>query len=61
MNAAQKIFVGLEIIGEPLAAGYFLLKGKIRAGGGLVAISMAGALSFGIFSISSLRADFKGG
>lgn len=49
LSAAQKIFIWLVIIAAPLAAGYLLLKDKVRAGGGLLAISMAGALAFGIF------------
>jgi hypothetical protein len=49
LNAAQEIFVVTVIAVAPLAAGYFLWKGKLRSGGALLAASMAGAFVFGVF------------
>jgi hypothetical protein len=49
LNAAQEIFVGAVITASPLVAGYLLWKNKLRAGGALLAASMAGALVFGAF------------
>jgi hypothetical protein len=49
LNAAQEIFVGAVITALPLVAGYLLWKNKLRAGGALLAASMAGALVFGAF------------
>jgi hypothetical protein len=49
LNAAQEIFVGVVITAAPLVAGYLLWKNKTRAGGALLAASMAGALVFGVY------------
>jgi hypothetical protein len=49
LNAPQEIFVGAVIAASPLVAGYLLWKNKLRAGGALLAVSMAGAFVFGVF------------
>lgn len=45
----QKMFVALVIVAAPLLAGYFIWRYRLRLGGTLLTISMAGALIFGIY------------
>ncbi|HLW43006.1 MAG TPA: hypothetical protein VKS00_00885 [Candidatus Acidoferrales bacterium] len=49
LNAFQKIFVAVVIIVAPLCAAYLIWKGNLRTGGPLLALSMAGALAFGVY------------
>jgi hypothetical protein len=49
LNAFQKIFVALVIVVAPLYAAYLIWKGNFRIGGALLAVSMAGALVFGVY------------
>jgi hypothetical protein len=49
LNAFQKIFVAAVIVLAPLYAAYLIWKGKMRVGGALLALSMAGALVFGVY------------
>ena len=49
LNAFQKIFVAAVIVVAPLYAAYLIWKGNLRAGGALLALSMAGALVFGVY------------
>src|SRR5579862_9706168 len=49
LNAFQKIFVAVVIIVGPLCAAYLIWKGNLRTGGPLLALSMAGALAFGVY------------
>jgi len=49
LDAFQKLFVGVVILAAPLFAGYLLWKRRLRTGGWLLAISMAGALAFGVY------------
>lgn len=48
LNSFQKIFVAVVIVVAPLYAAYLIWKGSLRTGGMLLAVSMAGALAFGI-------------
>jgi hypothetical protein len=49
VNAFQKAFVAAVIVVAPFYAAYLTWKGSMRAGGVLLAISMAGALVFGVY------------
>ena len=49
LNGFQNFFVGVVIVVAPLLAGYLIWKGNMRAGGALLALSMAGALVFGAY------------
>ena len=49
VNAFQKAFVAAVIVVAPFYAAYLIRKGSMRAGGGLLALSMAGALVFGVY------------
>jgi hypothetical protein len=49
LSAAQEVFVVGVTTATPLMAGYLLWKSKLRAGGALLAASMAGALIFGVY------------
>jgi hypothetical protein len=49
LTIAQTIFVGAVIVTAPLVAAYFIWKRRSRLGGALLAISMAGALAFGVY------------
>ena len=49
LNSFQKIFVAVVIVVAPLYAAYLIWKGNLRAGGVLLAVSMAGALVFGVY------------
>ncbi len=49
LNAFQKIFVAAVIVVAPLYAAYLIWKGNLRTGGALLALSMAGALVFGVY------------
>jgi amino acid permease len=49
LTMAQKIFVGVVIVATPLVAAYLIRRRKLRLGGALLAISMAGALAFGVY------------
>jgi hypothetical protein len=49
LDAFQKLFVGVVILAAPLFAGCILWKGRLRTGGWLLAISMAGAFAFGVY------------
>jgi hypothetical protein len=49
LTIAQKTFVGVVIVVAPLVAGYLIWKHRLRLGGALMAISMAGALTFGVY------------
>jgi hypothetical protein len=49
LDAFQKIFVVAVILIAPLFAAYLIWKGRLRAGGAVLAISMAGALVFGVY------------
>ena len=49
LNAFQKIFVAAVIVVAPLYAAYLVWKGNLRTGGALLALSMAGALVFGVY------------
>lgn len=45
----QKVFIALVIVAAPLLAGYFIWRYRLRLGGALLTISMAGALIFGVY------------
>lgn len=49
LSFAQKLFVGIVIVAMPIAAAYLLWKRNLRAGGSLLALSMAGAFMFGVY------------
>jgi hypothetical protein len=49
LNAFQNFFVAVVIVAVPLLADYLIWKGNMRAGGALLALSMAGALVFGVY------------
>jgi hypothetical protein len=49
LNAFQKIFVAAVIVVAPLFAAYLIWKGNLRTGRALLALSMAGALAFGVY------------
>lgn len=49
LNSFQKIFVAVVIVVAPLYAAYLIWKGSLRTGGMLLAVSMAGALAFGVY------------
>jgi len=49
LDGFQNFFVGVVIVVAPLLAGYLIWKGNLRAGGSLLALSMAGALVFGVY------------
>jgi len=49
LNAFQKIFVAVVIVVAPLYAAYLIWKGNLRIGGAPMALSMAGALAFGVY------------
>ena len=49
LNLFQNVFVAVVILVAPLYAAYLIWKGNLRAGGALLALSMAGALVFGVY------------
>jgi len=49
VDAFQKAFVAAVIVVAPFWAAYLIWRGSMRAGGALLALSMAGALVFGIY------------
>jgi hypothetical protein len=49
LNLFQNVFVAVVIVVAPLYAAYLIWKGNMRTGGALLALSMAGALAFGIY------------
>jgi hypothetical protein len=49
LDLFQKIFVAAVIVVAPLCAAYLIWKGNFRPGGVLLALSMAGALVFGVY------------
>jgi hypothetical protein len=49
LSAAQQAFVAVVITAAPLMAGYLLWRSNLRAGGAMLAASMAGALIFGVY------------
>lgn len=49
VNAFQKAFVAAVIVVAPFWAAYLIWRGSMRAGGALLALSMAGALAFGVY------------
>jgi hypothetical protein len=49
LDAFQKFFVVVVIVVAPLFAAYLIWKGDMRLGGALLALSMAGALVFGVY------------
>jgi hypothetical protein len=49
LTITQTIFVGAVIVTAPLVAAYFIWKRNLRLGGALLAISMAAALTFGVY------------
>ncbi len=49
LNSFQNIFVVVVIIVAPLVAAAMIWRGQLRPGGALLAISMAGALIFGVY------------
>ena len=49
VDAFQKAFVAAVIVVAPFWAAYLICKGSMRAGGALLALSMAGALVFGVY------------
>jgi glucan phosphoethanolaminetransferase (alkaline phosphatase superfamily) len=49
VNAFQKAFVAAVIVVAPFYAAYLIWKRRMRAGGALLALSMAGALVFGVY------------
>jgi hypothetical protein len=55
LNSFQKIFVAGVIVVAPLYAAYLIWKGNFRAGGALLAVSMAGALAFSVYYHSFCR------
>jgi hypothetical protein len=49
LNTFQNIFVVVVIIVAPLVAAAMILRGRLRPGGALLAISLAGGLVFGVY------------
>ena len=49
LNTFQNVFVAFVIVVAPLYATYLIWKGNMRAGGAMLALSMAGALVFGFY------------
>lgn len=49
LDMFQKLFVAFVIVVAPLYATYLIWKGNMRAGGAMLALSMAGALVFGFY------------
>jgi hypothetical protein len=49
LNLFQNVFVAVVIVVAPLYAAYLIWKGNMRTGGALMALSMAGALAFGVY------------
>jgi hypothetical protein len=49
LNTFQRLFVAFVIVVAPIYAAYLIWKGNMRAGGALLALSMAGALVFGFY------------
>lgn len=49
LSAAQHLFVWLVVVLAPLVAGGLLWRGFQRGGGGLLTVSMTGALLFGLY------------
>ena len=49
LNAFQQAFVAAVILVAPFYSAYLIWKGSMRAGGVLLAVSMAGALVFGVY------------
>lgn len=49
LDSFQNIFVVVVIIVAPLVAAAMIWRGRLRPGGALLAISMAGALIFGVY------------
>ncbi|MGA8143918.1 MAG: hypothetical protein WB987_08535 [Candidatus Acidiferrales bacterium] len=49
LDVFQKAFVVAVILVAPLFAAYLIWKGRLRPGGALLAIAMAGALVFGVY------------
>jgi len=49
LTAMQQIFIIAVITAAPLLAGYLIWKFRLRVGGLVLALSMAGALAFGIY------------
>lgn len=49
LTTTQETFTGVVIVAAPLVAGYFLWKYRLRLGAVLLSLSMAGALTFGIY------------
>jgi hypothetical protein len=49
LDLFQEVFVGVVIFAAPLIAGCLLWKNRLREGGILLALSMAGAFAFGVY------------
>jgi hypothetical protein len=49
LDTFQKVFVVAVILLAPLFAAFLIWNGRLRTGGALLAISMAGALVFGVY------------
>jgi hypothetical protein len=49
LDAFQKFFVLVVILIAPLIAGFLIWRGRLRTGGTLLALSMGGALVFGVY------------
>ncbi len=49
VSAFQKAFVAAVIVVAPFYAAYLIWKGNLRVGGVLLAVSMTGALAFGVY------------
>ncbi|HUJ30266.1 MAG TPA: hypothetical protein VLY23_03230 [Candidatus Acidoferrum sp.] len=49
LTISQKIFVVAVTLAAPLVAGWLIWRRRLRLGGALLAISMAGALAFGVY------------
>lgn len=49
LTILQETFIGIVIVSAPLVAGYFVWKYRLRLGAVLLTLSMAGALTFGIY------------
>lgn len=49
LTIAQKIFIAAVIVAAPLLTGYYIWKFRLRLGSAILAISMAGALAFGVY------------
>jgi hypothetical protein len=49
LSGTQQVFVAVVITAAPLIAGYLLWRSRLRAGGALLAASMAGAFIFGVY------------